>query len=203
MTAIFASAYRQLTASERSFVDAAVREIEIQAQKAQVRISSVLNGQSIPLHIVQASRGMLEKPLVNAAINERITAIAAEQELTAQRLVKELHSIATANIGNYLDYDADGVPYFTLASCTPEELAPIKSLEIESNGDAMQRATKVKMKITFHDKMPAVKMLGEYIGMFGVDNPHYVAEQARNAPAIPAEATQEQAADAYAALIGG
>lgn len=201
--AVFASAYRQLSAVERSFVDAAVREIENQAQRAGERISFALN-RTIPTHIVNQSKGMLEKPLVNAAITERILTIAAEQELTASRLIKELLAVSTANIGNYMSFDENDNPVFDLSKCTPDQLAAIKSVEVESNANALSAASKSKVKVIFHDKLPAIKMLGEYIGLWNVDNPHFKAEQARAADKseLPDTATPEQAADAYARYLG-
>lgn len=201
--AVFASAYRQLNPAERAFVDAAIVEIENAANRANERISLALN-RPIPAHIVERSKGMLDKPLVCAAITERITAVAAEQELTAARLIKELMAISTANVNNFIEYDEDDIPRFNLTSCTPEQMAAIKSLEIESNGDALSRASKTKIKLTFHEKLPAIKMLGEYIGLWSGDNPHYRAEQVKAADrsALPDTATAEQAADAYQQYLG-
>lgn len=201
---VLESAYRQLAPSERSFVDAAVREIESQAQRAGERITNILN-RPLPHIIVSQSKGLLGRGYIRSAITERVLALGAEQELTASRLVKELMSIATANIGNYMTFDDDDAPVFDLSRCTPEQLAAIKSVEVESNGDALSRAAKTKVKIVFHDKIPAIKLAGDYIGLWSGDNPHFKAEQARAADksALPDTATPEQAADAYQRYLAG
>lgn len=201
---VFVSAYRQLSPAQRAFVDGAITSIEDAANRAKERISLALN-RPIPAHIVEKSGGMLENPLVCAAITERITAIAAEQELTAQRLIKELMAISTANINNFIEFDPDtDLPTFTLHNATPDQMAAIKSIEVESNGDALSRGSRSKIKVTFHEKLPAIKMLGEYIGLWSGDNPHFRAEQAKAADksALPQDATVEQVADEYQRYLG-
>lgn len=200
---ILASAYRRLTPAQRAFVDNAVVSIENAANRAKERISLALN-RPIPDSIVERSGGMLENPMVCAAITERITQIAAEQELTAERLIKELMAISTANVNNFIEFDEMDQPTFTLHNATPEQMAAIKSIEVESNGDSLSRGSKSKIKVTFHEKLPAIKMLGEYIGLWSGDNPHYRAEQAKAADrsALPDTATAEQAADEYQRYLG-
>lgn len=200
---VLASAYRRLTPAQRAFVDNAVVSIENAANRAKERISLALN-RPIPNEIVERSGGMLENPMVCAAITERITQIAAERELTAERLIKELMAISTANVNNFIEFDEFDMPTFTLHNATPEQMAAIKSIEVESNGDSLQRGSKSKIKLTFHEKLPAIKMLGEYIGLFSGDNPHYRAEQAKAADrsALPQDATAEQAADEYQRYLG-
>jgi hypothetical protein len=200
---VFASAYRQLQPAQRAFVDAAITSIENAANRAKERISLALN-RPIPQDIVERSGGMLDNPMVCAAITERITALAAEQELTASRMIKELMAISTANINNFIEFDDNDMPIFTLHNATPEQMAAIKSVEVETNGDGLTRGSKSKIKLTFHEKLPAIKMLGEYIGLWSGDNPHFRAEQARAADktALPNTATPEQAADEYQRYLG-
>lgn len=200
---ILASAYRRLTPAQRAFVDSAVVSIENAAARAKERISLALN-RPIDAGIVERSGGMLDNPLVCAAITERITQIAAEQELTAERLIKELMAISTSNINNFLEFDEFGSPTFTLQNATPDQMAAIKSIEVESNGDGLTRGSKNKIKLTFHEKQPAIKMLGDYVGLWSGDNPHFRAEQAKAADrsALPHDATPEQAADEYQRYLG-
>jgi hypothetical protein len=198
------SAYRQLSPAQRAFVDGAITSIEDAANRAKERISLALN-RPIPAHIVDKSGGMLDNPLVCAAITERITAIAAEQELTAARLIKELMAISTANINNFIEFDPDTeAPTFTLHNATPDQMAAIKSIEVETNGDSLTRGSRAKIKLTFHEKLPAIKMLGEYIGLWSGDNPHFRAEQARatDKSALPQDASVEQVADEYQRYLG-
>lgn len=201
--AIFASAYKQLTPAQRAFVDGAIVSIETAANRAKEHISLALN-RPVPREIVERSGGMLENPMVCAAITERINHLAAERELTAARLIKELLAISTSNIHSFIGFDEFGSPAITLEHATPEQLAAVKSIEVESNGNALMSNGKSKIKLTFHEKLPAMKMLGDYIGLWNGDNPHFRAEQAKAADrsALPQDSTAEQAADEYQRYLG-
>lgn len=198
---VFVSAYRQLMPVERAFVDSVVIEFERAAHRAGERIILYLH-RPIPSEIVERARGMLDRPMVRAAITERINEISAAQDLTVQRMVREMMAVAFSSMGHYMEIDADGTPCFDLTKCTPEQLAAIKSIDVEESGDGLSRPLKRKFKIQLHDKLAGMKMLGQFMGMLEPDNPHWRADVARNGPpALPAGATPEQAGDAYAAMI--
>ncbi len=195
----FASAYRQLRPAQRAYVDAYVADAEREAARRGERISMTLH-RVIPADVVEASRGMLDLPLVRAAIAERINDIAAASELTYQRVVKELMAVAFASIGDYMQISDDGQPYFDLTRCTPEQLSAISSIEIEEGSRGNR-----KFKFKLHDKLAGIKMLAEYIGLLQPDNPYWRADNARpvDAAALPASVTVDDAADAYAQMING
>lgn len=207
-TLSFASAYRQLSPAEKAFVDAYVADIERQAQRANERISLALY-RVISADVVEASRGLVERPLVRAAITERINDIAAASELTPHRVIKEWMGIAFSSLGDYLDdFGEDGLPggpYFNLNKCTPEQLAAIKSFEIEETGGGLQRPSRRKVKITLHDKIAGLDALAKYMGLLQPDNPFWRGETARpvGPGALPAATSADGAADAYARLING
>jgi hypothetical protein len=199
---IFASAYKQLTPSERAFVDSVVAELDRAAQRTNERISTALY-RPIPAEIAERSRGLLERPMVTAAITERINELAAMQELTIHRMVREMGAVAFSNMGDYMHVDGDGTPVFDLARCTPEQLAAIKTIKVKEHGDGITRPMRREFEITLHDKLQGMKMLAEYMGLLEPDNPHWRADVARAAPpTLPVGATVEQAGDAYAAMIG-
>lgn len=198
----FASAYRQLRPVERAFVDAVVADMEQSAHRANERISLALY-RPIPQHIATKDDGMLEKPLVRAAITERINEIAAANELTVQRMVKEYMAIAFSSIGDYQTICPDtGEIVFDLTRCTPEQLAAVKQIRIEEGSNSMDMGGKRKCTIVLHDKLTAMKALAEFMGMLQPDNPHWQAQSARPAAPLRAGTTAAAAADAYAALIG-
>ena len=197
----FASAYRQLRPVERAFVDAVVADMEQSAHRANERISLALY-RPIPPHIASNDNGMLEKPLVRAAITERINEIAAANELTVQRMVKEYMAIAFSSIGDYQTIDEFGEIVFDLTRCTPEQLAAVKQIRIEEPGGMDMGGGKRKCTIVLHDKLTAMKALAEFMGMLQPDNPHWQAQSARPAAPLRAGTTATEAADAYAALIG-
>lgn len=194
---IHASAYKQLRPGERSYVDGYVRTLERDCARAGERISNALY-RSIPDDVTAASRGMLDKPLVRAAIVERINTLAADSELTVHRVVKELMAMGFASLGDYMEVDEGGAITFDFAKATPEQMAAVKSYEMEwtRNGP--------KQKIVLHDKLGSLKMLADFMGMLQPDNPMWAATQARPVQTtIQRDATVESAGDRYARAIEG
>ena len=203
----FASAYRQLRPAQKAYVDAYVADAEREANKRGERISATLY-RPVPDHVVEASRGMLESPIVRAAITERINDLAASSELSVARVIKELMGISFASIGDIMEIGADGQPCFDLSKATPEQLAAIKTVEVTESGDGMSRAKIKRYKYQFHDKLAAIKMLMDYTGASNPENPFWRAETARpvhsaDRAALPAGTTGEAAADLYSAMING
>lgn len=202
----FASAYRQLRPTEKAFVDSYVADVEREANRRAERISNALH-RAIPDHVIEASRGMLERPMVRAAITERINDLAAASELTVHRVIKELMGVAFSSVGDYMNVGEDGQPWFDLAKCTPEQLAAIKSIKIEETGGGdLSRPSRRKFEFVLHDKLAGIKMLADYMGLLERDNPHWNAEQARpisDRAALPASVTQDGAADMYSQMING
>lgn len=202
--ASFASAYRQLRPVEKLFVDAVVLDMEQTANRNHERISLALY-RPIPAHIQSEDRGMLEKPLVRAAITERINEIAAANELTVERVVKEYMAIAFSSIGDYQHIDEFGEIIFDFTRCTPEQLSAVKSLKIEEPDMAMDRggaAGKRKCTVVLHDKLAGLAELSKFMGLNQPDNPHWAASNRPPTDALPITATETSAADAYGEMIG-
>lgn len=191
------SAYRQLRQSEKLYVDGYVSALETDAARNNERISLSLY-RVIPDDVVSASRGMLDKPLVRAAITERINTLASESELTVHRVIKELMGISFSSIAHYMDIADDGFITWDFAKATPEQLAAVKSYEVEEGPRGGR-----KVKITLHDKLSAIDKLGRYMGILQDDNPHWRSDNMRpvGPTALPGDITVDGAADEYARLI--
>lgn len=196
----FTSAYRQLRPAEKLFVDGYVAALETEASDRFERISNVLDRRTIDAAAIDASRGLLEKPIVQLAIRERVLELAAASELTVQRVVKEVSTLAFSSMGDYMQVGEDGYPYFDLAKCTPEQLAAISHVKTETSPRGG-----IKFEIKLHDKFGPLKELMQYMGMREPDNPHWRAENAKpiNAANLPGNVSDEAAADVYAKMING
>ena len=201
---MFASAYDQLSPAERAFVDGVVREFETRSYRDGERISNNLN-RPVPVHIqAKDTRGMLQKPIVGIAITERVNEIALDQDLTALRVIRETMIIANANIDDFITMGEDGTPILDIMKAPPEKRAAIKSLKIKKTGSPlMMTGEKIEIDIQLWDKLTALKMLGQHIGVFEPDNPHWRRDMAQSAAQIPADATPEAAADAYQSMLEG
>ena len=195
----FASAYKQLQASERLFVDGYVADLEERAFKLQDRITNVLE-QGPTAATVEASRGLLDRSMVRAAIVERVNDIALQSELTVFKLVRELKAIAFGSLGNVIEFDEYRNPVFHLDRATPEQWAAIASYEheIRPRGGSI---TRIKM----HAKQPAIDTLMKYTGALDPDNSHWRSENAKpvNKTTLPADTTSAGASDLYSRMING
>lgn len=191
---LFTSAYRQLTPVEKQYVDSYVQTLERQADKEHQRLSNYLH---LPIsdEVYNASNGLLDRPMVIAAITERVNEITAANELSPNRLIREYIALAFSNMGDYIEISTDGTPNLALHKCTPEMLAAIKKVNYEVNSLGA-----VKFNIELHDKLKPMDSLGNYMGLIKADNDHWRAANAT--PVIDNAATVAQAADAYAAMIG-
>ena len=188
---VFTSAYRQLTPMERRFVDSHVQAAQSVADKEHVRLSVIL----------QRPQEMdddcyLARPMVVAAITERVNEIVAASELSPDRIIREYIAIAFSNHADYLEFDEMGNPTYNLDKCTPEQLSAVKKIQYEQNTLGAQRMT-----FETYDKMKALEILARYVGLVEPDNQHWRANSA--SPAVLANgATVASAADAYAAMLG-
>lgn len=207
MTALVLSAYKQLRPAQKAYVDAYVSDVERQAEKRNEPISLSLH-RAIPPEVMEASGGMLDSPIVRAAIAERISERAASEEFTWQRWLKEVQSLAFSNINNYVEIGEDGLAAVELTKTAPEYLAAVKSCETEEHGDPFSRGHKRKTKIVLHEKLPALKMMQEFYMQVMQYAPHLMQPSqsmtptAAKAKTLPASTTIEQAANAYADLLG-
>jgi len=199
----YATAYRQLQPVERHFVDSYVRKLDNDAARANERISHALH-RPPTMDAVRASQGMLERPMVQAAIVERIKELAEKQELTVRKLVREYSNLAFSNMNDYGDIGEDGSFTLNLTKATPEQMAAVQSIDIEEyegKGGTFSRKTKIRL----HAKQPSLDALAKYTGMLEADNPYYRAETAKpvNATALPHDASAAMAADIYSSVAHG
>ena len=191
---IFTSAYRQLTPVEKRYVDTYVQNLERQADRDQQRLSNYLQ-LPVPDDVYEASGGMLDRPMVVAAITERVNEITIANELSPNRVIREYTNIAFSNMTDYLEIDSYGNPNFDLTKCTPEQLSAVKKVKYERNSLGAE-----KLEFELYDKLKALDTLAKYMGIVEPDNPHW--RTANAVPVIDASATTAQAADAYASLLG-
>lgn len=199
----FASAYKQLRPAEKAFVDGYVTALEGEAARNGERISVALQ-RPIPAAIVEASRGMLDRPMVIAAISERVMEIAAAAELSVHKVLKHLAAISFSSVGDYMNVGEDGQPHFDLTKANPDQLLAIQSIDIDETVAPNGRLTR-KFKFKLHDKLGGLDKFMRYMGLLEPDNPFWRADTAHagNSPALPGSISEEGAGDAYSRVING
>lgn len=191
----FETAYRQLTPAEKSFADDYVEALERAAVRAGERMAVLL--ERSPLDTSERALAFLSRPLVRAAIAERVRDLTEQMDLSAHRAVKELSNIAFSSIGHYMEVDDFGQPHFDMTKCTPEQLSAISSIEIEDNPRGAR-----KFKFKLHDKNIALTNFLRLMGLFDGDNNPWRDKTARTVQvqALPVGASME---DAYSRVING
>lgn len=199
------AAYRQLKPVERAFVDAYLSDLSQNATAAGQKVIEFLAGKTRDGRNKVAhwhANQMMQKPLVRAAISERVAELTRAMEISAYNVLSEVANIARSSLGHYMEIDAAGMPEFDLSKCTPEQLAAIQSVELEYD----QYGNKKKFKIKLHDKLGALDKLMRYMGLFEADNKPNVVDMSPGSPAakqITARVSTTQAADLYARTLRG
>lgn len=198
MTAItFASAYRSLTAPEKAYVDDYVQQLERAADRAGEQISVALY-RPIPPALVEASGGMLMKPMVLAAISERVTQIAADTEINVRRIVREYSAIAFSNIQDYMEIcPVTGRPTYNLGQCTPEQLAAVRKIKHKISVVGSE-----EFEFETYDKLKALEALAKMFGLLQEENPYVDQIRRVEKDAKMLVDKSADASEAYAAYIG-
>lgn len=171
------SAYRQLQAREKLFVDGYIHHLEERAASRNERISAALHRAPDP-EILQASDGMFDRVLVRAAIHERITEIAAVTEFTPRRVIREFGLLAFSNMQDYVKHNFEGEAYIDTSELTRDQwsaVSEVKTTEIVGKEGAYTK----KQEIKLHSKVAALENIAKLMGMYEAGNPHCAAEFSR------------------------
>lgn len=200
MNVTFETAYRRLTTLERSFVDDFVLQIEQQAERSGRPMMDVLQSITVDQYGPR-ERDMLSRQLVCVAVSDRVRDLMEAQNISARRIVKELSYLAFSSIDHFRRPDAmlaDGGA-FELDYATPEQRAAVREVET----DEAPRTGIIKTKIKLHDKLGALRMLGQIRGLFNGDGDPINPERWAAEGGIPSDASEESAEDRYRRLVDG
>lgn len=193
----FEPPYRQLDPAARAMVDDLISRIESVSDLTGQALFDVL-GAYVP---TERERAFMLRPIVTAAIYERVRDLTEAQNISARRILKEISAIAFGNIDHFRKPEAylnDPGGVFELEYATPEQRAAVKEVEIEESA----RNGTVKTKIKLHDKLAALRMLGQIQGLFDKDGNATNPDKWASGGGIVASASEQDAAEAYARFIG-
>lgn len=190
----YASAYRQLDPAERAIVDRYVSDAETKAARENQSIALCLS-RPISQYDVDASNGVLSRALVRAAIAERVGQIAADNDLTATRIVRELMAISFSSIADYGESDYRGNFEFDFTAVTPDQYKAVKKIKTEYTSEGVVK----KVEVELHDKLSAIDKLARIIQLFDPDNVivKRMTSTAAETPEIVAGATVDEASNTY------
>lgn len=154
------------------------------------------------------------RPQVDAEITRRMAAATKRADVSRDDIVAEMKKLAFSNIGNYLTPDGDGMPAFRrIDQITPEHLAAIQDITVttetdhitsagKGDDDAVEKTTVKRVRFKLHDKLSALKTLGQHVGMFADDEKKNGGDTINNNTIIFTNAVSA-ADDLIAAVIAG
>ena len=112
----------------------------------------------------QIAHSLLKKVEIRQQIKELDEARNRRLDLEADRVLRELCSIAFGNVGDFMLVCDDGRLDLTVLGASPEQLAAIASFQ-QSKHQTRQGARSL-VKIRMHSKIKALTKLGEHLGLF-------------------------------------
>lgn len=165
-------AYDLLEQIERDHVDAYVTFAVSEQRRLNQRIALALS-KPIPSEMVRRSKGMLNKPVVRIAIQEKIQSLADEQDLSPSRVIREHAAIALSTIADFMKTGnyGDLVP-IPLGEIPAEKIGAVKAIRI------IPTAYGNRTEVILHDKHPSLKILAELMGLVASDKPPVLEDYA-------------------------
>ena len=166
-------AYDLLDAIEREIVDGYVAHVKADQKFRGERIAVALS-YPIPAEHVRRSKGALNKPIVRIAVQERIQAIANDEDLSPDRVIKEHAAIAFSSLKNFVEPADFGEFRVKSLDEIPDELmGAVKTIR------TVPTAYGNRIEVILHDKIQSLKAMGELMGLVAPDKPpaltNYVA----------------------------
>lgn len=201
----FVSAYKQLQPSERDFVDGFLRSLDREAGKRFERLPTTLRRVTDaldPAALDGRTVDFLSKPLVRAAIAERVQEIAAERDLTPEWIIRQYQAIASFNLEDIFDTGEDGFPQIDLSELAREHWYALQ--EIDAKDEFSKYGNKRHLKVKTADKIAALNQLAKITGLDKGDHADYLAYKAEPAELVrlSSSASTETLAEDYAKFIG-
>lgn len=160
------SAYDIISEAEREVLEEYVSYAVAEQQRKHQRVDLALN-LPVPAEFMRKGRDCFAKPVVLAALRERLLEESARRDISPDRVIREYGKIAFSDISDYLEQGAWGtVQLKDFNSIPADKLGAIKSVETRTgaNGSA-------QVKLVLHDKFPALKALAELMGLVAPDAP--------------------------------
>lgn len=194
------TAYQQLKPLEALFVDEYVASMDPRGSAIRAFANSPQKKASPDARALD----MMKRPLIQAAIRERMAAAMQRLELTADKVLAEVAKVAFANMGDYVRITGDGEPYVDLSGVNADQMAAITEVKsedfVEGRGEDARDIRKVSIKL--HDKMGALDKLMRYFGLYAPDKLELTGRNGGPVVGVNINMTAEEAAARYAETLG-
>jgi len=196
--------YMALRPGEKAFVDAYLATLGESAIAAgrmmveQLRIAP-------PAMLAERSRAMLNKPRIKAAIAQRAAELSQKFNLSSDRVLREVATVALSNMGNYVHITESGEPYIDLSNCTVDQMAAIQEITVEDfkegRGEDARDVRRVKLRL--HSKMDGLEKLMKYLQLYQPEQLNVNMNVRVQAETVSVNLTPEQLAEMYARKLRG
>lgn len=183
------SAYGMLGGIDKMFVDEYVNVAIDHAEQLNEKMEFYLQ-RPIPTDVVLRSRGLLEKPLILAAIREKLMEYSVDYDMNPRRIIREMFCLAMSDMKDFADVNN---------SEDVKALSRDKSVAIKSFERTESITGSVKTKIVLHDKPEMLLKLATMAGLLEPDNPIWKQERGKPIEYKPIgeDATPAEAERAY------
>jgi phage terminase small subunit len=106
------------------------------------------------------SAQLLSKPMMQQIIEEKQRKLQAKYDITVENVLKELSSVGFSKMNEFVQFGPDGVVLRDSRDLTQAQLAAIAEVSETTTKDGGS------IKFKLHDKLEALKKLGEHLGLF-------------------------------------
>jgi phage terminase small subunit len=107
----------------------------------------------------------LRKPEIQAAIAQRQQALQQQCEVTQERVIQELASIAFSDLRAYMQWGPDGIRLEPSSTLTPQHARVVKQLVV-----TVTEAGRT-VRLALHDKVSALDKLGRHLRLYNDQDP--------------------------------
>lgn len=115
------------------------------------------------------SKSESTKPHVLAAINEAMAARSERTKINADWVLERLGRLAAATMADFLVIPDKGMPYFDLSAATPEQLAAIEGLQLDTRLERSEKGDDnvviEKIKLTLPGKLKTLELIGKHVAV--------------------------------------
>lgn len=203
----FRTAYDQLKPTERAFVDCFIATDDpFEAAKAAFpQLAAALKADGRTVSAVGArAMDYARRPLVQAAIAERMASHMNKWELTTEKVLAELAKIVYANLDDYVSREG-GELLVDFSAVTRDQMAAVAEITIEEYTEGRgENAEKVKRtKFKLHDKLSGIDKAMKRLGLYAPERLEHSGpggkpiQMVAGPLPITAEMSDEQAAKLY------
>jgi phage terminase small subunit len=112
---------------------------------------------------------LMANDAIRGEIEARLAATFDRYAVTSDRIIRELALIAFGNIGDFIEVQADGSLVVDFGTATREQMASLKSVEIDKRPIAGAAAGVRRVKINLSDKRQALMDLAKIARMLPAD----------------------------------